>query len=444
MKVYQPTRARRLPCVGSLPRISVQNAGGYWAMSAVVAIAVVALTTVRIGELLGPIRILKPVFVSTLAGVVAHLIQTRPVAWARLWKSLPFRLVVMYAIVVALSFPFSIWKGRTLSTMMVLPWALGLVIVVGLTRPTIRDVDNVFRWTAWFTAITAAVLLVNGDVVAGSRLTSKGSYDPNDLAALFCFAMPIAIGTMFRGRWYSRISSCLSAAVLCVALMETGSRGGLIGLVGGMLVFLLAFQPRTVLLVGVVLSIALPAAWPLVPATMRDRAASLFSLEDDYNSTSNSGRIYLWKRGIVFALQRPLLGIGAGTFEAKIGDDFRVQGSRGSWHTAHNTFVQVAAELGLLGFGLLVWLLALYGKYAAKFWSWKSRVHRPEYLASLVGYVVCIIFLSHGYSYILFGIFGFTVLLSSLSRALLEVQDRSLDQFRYKTSSRGAAINGAR
>ena len=409
---------------------------GYWEASAIVAIVVVSLTTLRLGELLGPVRYLKPVFTATLIGIALHLARTAAPAWSRLLSSNAYRMVLLYCLTVVFSFPLSIWRGRTLSTIMVLPWAIALVTIIGLTRPTVADVDRLFKWTSWLTAIAAVILVVNGDAVAG-RLTSTGSYDPNDLGALFCFGLPLAIGNVLRGRRIDRVISLGAAVILLVALMKTGSRGALIGLAGGVLALLLAFRMRHVIMIGFLLAVLVPTSWPLLPETMRERALTLLSLEDDYNATSNSGRIYLWKRGMLFAVQHPLVGIGAGTFEAQIGNDFQSQGSGGAWHTAHNTFVQVAAELGFIGLGALLVLLGIYWSAAGKFWSWKAPAHRPEYFASLFAYMLCIVFLSHGYSYILFAVFGFSVLLDSLQSSAVPPRGRARvsDAHQFKMAS---------
>lgn len=413
----QSTRTLPVVAKGStrLRQLSPSTLALYWNGSIAVAILAIALTAVRVGEQLGPARYLKPVFSATLIGVVLHLVRTHSVAWGRLWRSTSMRLVLLYCLIIVFSFPFSIWRGQTWATLQVLPWGLGLVIIIGLTKPTIQSLDIVSRWTGWLTAVAATLLLVKGEVVEGSRLTSSGSYDPNDLAALFALTLPFAIGSTLRGKFLYRCCSLIAAVVLLIALMKTGSRGGLVGFVVGIAVMIFSFRPRVVVGAIVALMIIVPLSIPLLPSTMRARAATLVSLEDDYNTTSSSGRIYLWKRGLVFAMENPVLGLGAGSFEAQIGNDFRAQQTTGAWHTAHNTYVQVAAELGFAGIGCLLFLMWKHIRRSARLASWKAEYHRPEYLASLVAYLTCIVFLSHAYSYILFAVLGLGVLLESVA-----------------------------
>lgn len=398
----------------------VSTSGGYASISATISIVALSLTTLRLGELFGAARFIKPVFLATIVGLAAHVLLTKSPAWSRLWHSKVFRLVLLYCFTVIASFPLSIWKGQTWSTIMVLPWAVSLVVILGLTKPALADIDRISKWMAWMTAIVAGALMTKGAVVEGTRLTSSGSYDPNDLGALFAFTLPFALAAALRGGWPSRLLSIGASVVLFSALMKTGSRGALVGLGCGLVIFLFSFRMRTIVLVLAVFVVAVPAVIPVLPQTMRDRAATLMSLDEDYNTTSNSGRVYLWKRGIVFALENPLLGLGAGTFEAQVGNDFRSQQVVGAWHTAHNTYVQVAAELGFIGLSSLLGLLLISGRDAVKLWGWKSKIHRPEYLAGLLAYMACIFFLSHAYSYILFAVFGLSILLNSFVEAPIE------------------------
>lgn len=97
----------------------------YWGGSVAAAILAIALTAVRVGEQLGPVRYLKPVFTATLVGVLLHLTRTHSAEWRRLWRSTSMRLILLYCLTVVLSFPLSIWRGQTWATMQVLPWDLG-------------------------------------------------------------------------------------------------------------------------------------------------------------------------------------------------------------------------------------------------------------------------------------------------------------------------------
>ncbi|MBL0169336.1 MAG: O-antigen ligase family protein [Gemmatimonadaceae bacterium] len=375
-----------------------------------------ALVVIRMGELWPPIAAAKPVVTLTSAIIVLHLMRSNWAAWRRAFGNTQVRLTILYGLIVIALVPTSIWRGRSVGIAMVMPWGMALVLLASLTAPSLPVLDRVVRWFSALTAITAILLVLQGNVVEGSRVTSSGSYDSNDLGGLMALALPLAIGGVLRGPLLARLVAAASALSILTVLMQTGSRGGFLALVAGTLVLLLALSPTRLLLAFVIGLAVVPLGWRLAPSVMRERAASLLSLEEDYNTTSNSGRIYLWKRGLVFAARNPLTGVGPGTFEAQLGRDFEEVGSRGAWHTAHNTIVQALAELGMIGGGLLIYLLGRSVVLAAAFWPRRSPVRRPEFAAALVGYLVAAMFLSHAYSYLLFGAVALTAMMEGVLR----------------------------
>mgnify|MGYP001611531208 CR=1 FL=1 len=87
-----------------------------------------------------------------------------------------------------------------------------------------------------------------------------------------------------------------------------------------------------------------------------ERISSIFDTSSNYNYNTPGGRLALWKRGIDMMIDNPLLGVGVNAFIAADGTFYANEGSR--WNTAHNSFVQIGAELGfpgLLAFCLLIW-----------------------------------------------------------------------------------------
>jgi O-antigen ligase len=150
----------------------------------------------------------------------------------------------------------------------------------------------------------------------------------------------------------------------------------------------------------------------------------------DYNHTEETGRMQIWRRGVGYMLQFPVFGVGAGNFNAAEGtlSPFaeRQQYGRGvKWNAAHNSYVQIGAELGIPG------LLFFAGMIASAFAALRrsnrqrgaaDRAHPgPEMAqaiaASLTGFVVGAFFLSLAYSEILFTLMALSVALQKVTRA---------------------------
>jgi O-antigen ligase len=130
-------------------------------------------------------------------------------------------------------------------------------------------------------------------------------------------------------------------------MIKTGSRGGVIAL------FVLAlcipiFAEKKQRTMQIVMLAAGLGAMMLAPhSELAARMQSLFSGQD-YNLSGGGGRWDVWSTGIRLMFTHPLVGVGIGAFPVA---DAAVSGQ---YVDAHNAYVQIAAELGILGIGSLV------------------------------------------------------------------------------------------
>src|SRR5690606_15321749 len=92
---------------------------------------------------------------------------------------------------------------------------------------------------------------------------------------------------------------------------------------------------------------------------------TMLNPSQDYNwaGGSETGRMEIWKRGVTYMAGNPLLGVGVRCFSVAEGtlSPQAAQQSIGigfKWSTAHNSFVQIGAELGVGGLLLFCAMLA--------------------------------------------------------------------------------------
>lgn len=177
-----------------------------------------------------------------------------------------------------------------------------------------------------------------------------GPYEnPIDLATYLLVVCPLVIGLAVHGRGLRRVGYGALAAVLVVVLVRTETLGAWLALAAASAVVLaLALRermPAWLLWVGVVASAVAGAQVALGWGG---------ALRTDLGATD---RWAMWQGAFGMIRERPLLGHGLNTFMANY-LDYWVAGERQPRY-AHNCYLQVAAETGLVGLAAFLAVLGL-------------------------------------------------------------------------------------
>ncbi len=332
------------------------------------------------------------------------------------------------AILALLLTPISYWKGASREFLLLqFPTLLaGMTIAYMMSRSwkTIRG--------------TLLVLVLSGLILARSAVSGYGGgraqantmYDPNDLAYVLVTVLPLVIGFFISARTTARRLIYVGmGSVMLGAMLLTQSRGGFLGLV---VVILLACIMRIrvtegnrrnrkfLWLLGVCVLGAI--LWTQLPQDARDRFATVLNLSNDYNLDPNNdkSRGQIWSRGFQAALNRPY-GYGPGAFPMV---DYRYGGRM---MAAHNSYLEAAVELGILGFVFFVRMYVLswrgLGRARMRLGERKNvsdeqkerMVFARVLQLSLVGNAVAGFFLSMTYATILWVTFGICMAVMALA-----------------------------
>jgi O-antigen ligase len=174
------------------------------------------------------------------------------------------------------------------------------------------------------------------------------------------------------------------AALAPLAILLSGSRGALLGLISGGALLMLSKGPsKKVLAISAagILAVAAIVAFAPAGADVRHRIAQ-------WREDPGSVRIALWRESPALIARAPLLGSGPETFAGA----FRLVESAGLARaypdfineTPHNAFIDAACEEGLLGASILLAIFAL--GLGAK--------QSPGLRAAMLGMLVCGLFAS--------------------------------------------------
>lgn len=215
-----------------------------------------------------------------------------------------------------------------------------------------RDIDQ-FLYAVLLGSLLVAGLTVQrywagDDVFNDATRVAAGTYDVNDLGLTLAIGLGCALLILSdaknRGRRRLIVASCV---LLIFAIVLTASRGAAVASAVGILTFLARpiGRARRLTMVGV---IAIPITW-LSLAILPDRNVErLATIGTELGSGSFNGRLQLWGAAISTIRSDGIIGIGANAFpriaEERVGIGF----------VAHNTFLSIWAELGLVAVALLL------------------------------------------------------------------------------------------
>ncbi len=305
---------------------------------------------------------------------------------------------------------FSVWPGdafRVWKIVVSINYLFFLSCLANMRSP--REIIVLSNALIASVVILAAKVLLSPTSVEAGRLSASSTYDANDLAMIIVMTLPFVMTFFFSKQPRARINYGLIMLILTVALLKTGSRGGFIGfgVVGITFLFSDVWDAGT----GKRIFFALFAAviiFNIAPESLWERFQAILS-GSDYNlqpvgngEGSDFGRIEIWKAGVKLFRQHPFLGVGPGQFATALGETFGSQ----YWRTAHNSFVQVAGDLGIPGIVLFsailrrIWQNLKTARTLLAKTSAESRiVVLPQTaLIALLGYLTCSLFLSQAYT----------------------------------------------
>jgi len=143
------------------------------------------------------------------------------------------------------------------------------------------------------------------------------------------------------------------------------------------------------------------------PGTIISKIKGRTSVTQLIQGSSIKRRIAIWKFTTLIIKDHPLLGSGLGTFKynsLKYQAKFFEQGDNralypyGIADKTHNEYLQLWAELGIIGLAIFIWLMITYFNYGIRYLKREKNIQKQGIVIGLMGAVVAVL---------VDGIFGF-------------------------------------
>ena len=371
-------------------------------------------TVSRIHQYYAVVGAMRPALLLFVFVVGFAAIRPRLLTASNLVRQWPGKVVIALGVLSCLSAVFGISLGS--SAFFIISDFGKTVIYTCTLILAFRDWQDVSR-LAWAYVIASGIIVILSLFVFGISKTQGGlTYDANDIGLVLLVGLPLTILVFQTSGWRGRLLSAATLLGIVVTIAKSTSRGAFVGLLleGVALLVLLkgvSVAKRAGAVVVIAVALALGAR-----SDYWDEIATLIHPTQDYNWTRKDGRKEIAKRGIGYMLEYPVFGIGAGNFrmaEGTISDKARyaATGQGVSWRAAHNSYVQVGAELGIPG--LLLWSGLVFGCIAGGYrlrkriperWQRGSPDQRFLCHAStalpiaMLGFAVSSFFVSHAYT----------------------------------------------
>jgi putative inorganic carbon (hco3(-)) transporter len=217
---------------------------------------------------------------------------------------------------------------------------------------------------------------------------------PNLLGGFLALAIPsMAALVASEGVWWRRLSGYLLIIAAMAGLVLTYSRGAWLGTGVALLILLPMLKRGSWLILGPVL------LGPVLVGMATSADAVLFRVKSIAAAGSDpalTNRLEIWGAAYRLVAEHPLLGVGLGNFQAAYGKLMVPDLPLLTYplelpEHAHNLFLNLAVEVGLVGVSAFAWLLAvafLRVRQIKRFTDWRVGVWSMGLAAGLVAILV--------------------------------------------------------
>jgi len=280
---------------------------------------------------------------------------------------------------------------------------------------TISMVDSPKRfrlvlWSCIISMLGAAGLALYQHIRAEGLIRARSTFIDSNYFNLYLLpVIAVAFYRIFDERAFiKKLIAVAATIVLIVAVVFTFSRGGMIGLATVLL--LLALNAKRKFLAFLILGVIITIFMTYMPYYFQEK----LELKEENPVTSTYRRILLLKGGWRMFLDKPLTGVGVGNFYWNTGKYAGVSAGY-----AHDMYIEVAAELGLVGIFLFMGIIFLTLRDLRKITKMVKSTSLKNYAqglyVGLIGFLVSALFLHAEYEKFLWLFIFLTICLKKLA-----------------------------
>jgi O-antigen ligase len=276
-------------------------------------------------------------------------------------------LMALFALLAAISYLWSLYPEGTLTEAFTYVQLFAMVWLIWELSPRAGEQIRLMQAYVFGTLVSAIdtvyLFLSHQESVyqryAGARL------DANDLGLIMALSIPVSYYLLIQSKglmaWVYRLQLVLAGTTVLL----TASRGGTLASLVALAIVpltLARLTGRQRIAVLLTVSLLVLAVLLFVPSSSWER---LSTMPDEFAQGTFTGRTIIWKAGWELFREHPFLGIGANAFRIIVSrvlaEPIHLDGSifLSPAPPAHNTFLSVLVEQGVIGFTVFCALLGV-------------------------------------------------------------------------------------
>jgi len=186
-----------------------------------------------------------------------------------------------------------------------------------------------------------------------------------------------------------RLAAGVAAAIMVGTIFLSGSRGGMLAIFVELVVFVVVLlrQKKKIRIAVSAVAFAVVLVTLLTWLGGKELTSRVSSISTETRTEISGGmRLSIDRDAFRMFRNKPVLGWGLGAFPV-VYPQFRSFYTNFFVNEAHNDYLQLLCEMGLLGFGTTVWfLIVLYRQALGKIRNWMSEVSGAVTLACTLGF----------------------------------------------------------
>ncbi len=332
----------------------------------------------------------------------AGVIAAGQLLFARQRIPVPRAFAPFAGLLLVMALGLTVAVDSTTTWKILVQWAAYLSLAVYLTGAERRQWQSIMLCLAVAGGIVGLMATLAGGsqqlIAGGQAATNRAQATfqaPTVMSFFLVLTVPLALVLAFKARPLLRAPMLLATGLAVSGILASLTRSSIIAVAVGLLVMLLWAPVRracgALVLAAIVFMIFNASAIQRSPEVRV--LGSRLSTIGQARATSDNERLLIWQKTPSIIAAHPFLGVGAGNFPA-VSQQFGITGPDGlPFEHAHDIFLTIGAELGLLGLALFALFLVMVAAPAVH-----SVLHEragPNFpytlalSASLVGILAC-------------------------------------------------------